>query len=149
MKPRKKKGRFLDVKKVGPSWVIPKEHGESDEERHERRLKRNYEKWRELEDWALERGFLLRIKNGIEHWMLTGQGDHDGLVVHWWPRTAKLVINHCFPFGVHTHDWMQAGDILDQLLKWLAKHDPNQQLQRGFNEPLLRFIASLRARPRA
>lgn len=67
MNARKKRRRYPDPHRAGPSQIIPYEIDESHKARHTRRYLKNLENWTALQDWAVEHGFSFCIKNRGEH----------------------------------------------------------------------------------
>ena len=49
-------------------------------------------------------GGWLWVGNDGHHWKIVFPG---GLVVEWWPASAKLVVNQNWPNGVHCHTWQK------------------------------------------
>jgi hypothetical protein len=104
-----KRRRYNDTHVAGSSLIIPYVRGETHRARHRRRHIVNLNNWKELQDWAFDQGVDLRIKDNSRHWILT----RPDLVAEWWPSTAKLVLNRRYSTGIHTHDWVQVGQIID------------------------------------
>ncbi len=105
-----KRRKFRDRRSASTTPQSVRAHGLSWRQRHAKRLAFNVENYKDSAIiWSAERGVLLTITNGNHHWKF----ERDGLIVEWWPSSAKCVIGKQWRNGIHTHDWTQLVVILN------------------------------------
>ncbi len=106
-------GRNKDITTAGRSRLVPWFPNETDQERHERRLRTAMATRHKLEAWCDMNDLLLLVMDAGLHWKI----DQPGFIAQWWPSTAKLVINKQWNNGIHVHDYEQ---VIAQIKKHLA-----------------------------
>jgi hypothetical protein len=109
-------GKF-DQRKAGKSDLVPFIAGETEDERHARRLQVNLAAFKEVRKEAAKRGLSIKTFHDGHHWKFT----KPEFLAEWWPSSAKLVFNQDWDHGVHAHDWKQVMQEIDNQLRY-AKH---------------------------
>ena len=66
--------KYRDIRSLGRSVLVPKKHGETASERHERRLNANLQRERCVRDWCVKRAVQLSITNNGHHWKFSKDG---------------------------------------------------------------------------
>ena len=107
----RRRRRFSDVASVGRSALVPFDPSETPDQRHERRLKANLERYDDLRDWCKQRGIQCCLSNNGHHWRFV----RLNTLVEYWPSTAKLVVGKRYDRGVHCHDWEQLRSQLKRV----------------------------------
>ena len=100
--------RYTDVRSAGRSRFIPYLKGETAAQRHERRKQENLAQEGLLRQDMEKLGLTLKVTNMGHHWKMT----RIGLIVEWWPSTAKLVFNKEYHEGIHCHDRFQVVSLI-------------------------------------
>lgn len=106
--------KIPDARKWGASVVIKARNPDGSLDwhiRHARRLEVNLENRKVLENWCRSNRWTFEIKNNGHHWMFR----KTGVLVEWWPSSAKLVRDKQWTNGVHIHDYLQVRNFLRQI----------------------------------
>lgn len=117
----RRRERFPDRRSVGRSKHIPFVDGESFKDRHWRRLGMNAEQADAMREWCSKRGVKLSITNNGMHWQFQCP---EGVLIEWWPSSAKLVIDKRWAHGIHVHDWTQAQRIVKAQMRKRSARAP-------------------------
>jgi hypothetical protein len=96
------------VQSVGRSKLVPYLKKETGAQRHERRKREAITAEHLLRQDLEKLGLTLRVSNEGHHWKMT----RPGLIVEWWPSTAKLVFNKAYRGGIHCHDRFQVIGLI-------------------------------------
>jgi len=105
--------KIRDIHKAGRSRLVPWKPGEPPIQRHRRRLQTNCEHFGEMLAWCHQRGLTLIMRNKGQHWQIY----KDGIMVEWWPSSAKLVFNKHWYNGIHCHDYKQVQREIERRMR--------------------------------
>lgn len=123
--------RYKDVNDFGPSFLLPFNPKEPWNVRHKRRHRLALENADRLQKFCayykIEFGILDDLPNKHHFWF------YDKLTFvayHWYPSSAKFVIEPSWKFGYHVHDHLQVMNFLMIARKQLTGfYDPNKFTQ--------------------
>ena len=120
---RKRNRRIPDRYRVGRSELAPYDRSESSKSRHQRRKQTALEFSAELREWLEQHAFNFEVHNNGHHWIMRHA---SGLLVEWWPSSAKTIFDKRWRDGYHCHDWQQLRDVITSKL-----FPPSQEQQDG------------------
>jgi hypothetical protein len=96
-------GKYRDQTKCRLETEVKYDPNELPAERHDRRHFIAKRQSQRLGNYCRSNGFKFRVLNEGQHFQI----ERGVMVLDWWPRTAKMVVNKKWKQAIHVHDTKQ------------------------------------------